>query len=267
MAMAERSQVWVGSEDSVIYIINVHSMSCDKQLTDHRASVTGLAVQSGAPSKVYSCSADGTVLAWNVSTLRVTGRFQLPGGGLSSILLHDDCLWCCTGTSIVAVTTGGRLVQELRAEGTFQDTSTCFLSFQLLPEQEQLWVACAGCDGVYIWSLRDLAQPPQRVRLQDCSEVSCMIRVKQQIWVGGTSLSQGKSQGKIYVIDAKRKTVEKELVAHADAAPAGKVLACLRAVEGRPLTPRPGVHPRRGCWTLRWASLTPRAQGVFGRVL
>lgn len=39
----------------------------------------------------------------------------------------------------------------------------------------------------------------------------------RQIWVGGTSLSQGKSTGKIYVIDAKRKTVEKELVAHADA--------------------------------------------------
>lgn len=47
MVMAEHSQVWVGSEDSVIYIINVHSMSCNKQLTDHRSAVTGLAVPSG----------------------------------------------------------------------------------------------------------------------------------------------------------------------------------------------------------------------------
>lgn len=47
MVMAEQSQVWVGSEDSVIYIINVHSMSCNKQLTDHRSSITGLAVQDG----------------------------------------------------------------------------------------------------------------------------------------------------------------------------------------------------------------------------
>lgn len=47
MVMAEQSQVWVGSEDSVIYIINIHSMSCNKQLTDHRSSVTGLAVQDG----------------------------------------------------------------------------------------------------------------------------------------------------------------------------------------------------------------------------
>lgn len=46
-------------------------------------------------SKVYSCSVDGTVLAWNVSSLRVTSRFQLPGGRLSSISLHDGHLWCC----------------------------------------------------------------------------------------------------------------------------------------------------------------------------
>lgn len=49
MVMAEQNQVWVGSEDSVIYIINVHSMSCNKQLTDHRSGVTDLAVQSGTP--------------------------------------------------------------------------------------------------------------------------------------------------------------------------------------------------------------------------
>ncbi|XP_043457816.1 DENN domain-containing protein 3 isoform X1 [Prionailurus bengalensis] len=217
MAMAEQSQVWVGSEDSVIYIINVHSMSCNKQLTDHRSGVTGFAVQSGPPSKVYSCSADGTVLAWNVSSLRVTSRLQLPGGGLSSIRLHDGCLWCCTGSGIVVVTTGGSLRQELKVEENPKDASTSFLGFQLLPEQEQLWAACAGLDGVYIWSLRDLARPPQRVHLQDCAEVSCMIRVKKQIWVGGTGRSQGKYKGKIYVIDAQRKTVEKELVAHTDA--------------------------------------------------
>uniref|UniRef100_A0A8C0QMI9 DENN domain-containing protein 3 n=2 Tax=Canis lupus familiaris TaxID=9615 RepID=A0A8C0QMI9_CANLF len=181
MVMAEQNQVWVGSEDSVIYIINIHSMSCNKQLTDHRSSVTDLVAQNGTPSKVYSCSADGTVLAWNVSTLRVTSRFQLPGGGLSSISLHDGCLWCCTGTSIVAVMTSGLLCQELKVGENFKEMSTSFVGFQLLPEQDQLWVACAGLASIYIWSLADLTQPPHRVPLQDCSEVSCMIRVKQQV--------------------------------------------------------------------------------------
>lgn len=165
---------------------------------------------------MYSCSADGTVLAWNASTLRVTSRFQLPGGRLSSISLHGGHLWCCTGHRIKVVTTHGSPCQELKVEDHFQDQSTSLLSFQLVPEQEQLWAAIVGSDALYIWGLQDLAQSPQRVHLQDCSEVSCMLRVKRQIWVGGAGLSQGRPKGKMYVIDAERKTVEKELVAHAD---------------------------------------------------
>lgn len=216
MAMVEQNQVWVGSEDSVIYIINIHSMSCNKQLSDHRTSVTGL-VPGGtaAPSQVYSCSVDGTVLAWDVRSLRLICRFQL-SGGLSSIRLHGGCLWCCTGNSITVVTTNGSLCQELQIKENFQEQSTSFVGFQLVPEQEQLWAACAGYDDIYIWGLRDLARPPQRVHLPDCSKVNCMLRVKRQIWVGGTGLSQGKSKGKIYVINAERKEVEKELVAHTD---------------------------------------------------
>lgn len=41
-------------------------------------------------------------------------------------------------------------------------------------------------------------------------------RFSRQIWAGGTGLAQGKPKGKIYVIDAERRTVEKELVAHSD---------------------------------------------------
>ncbi|XP_062043922.1 DENN domain-containing protein 3 isoform X2 [Lepus europaeus] len=218
MVMAEQNQVWLGSADAVIYIINVHSMSCNKQLTDHRASVTALAVQEGtaAPSEVYSCSVDGTVLAWNVSTLRVTSRFQLPCGGLTAMQLHGGRLWCCTGSSIVAVTTNGFVQQELRLDEIFTEISTSFLGFQLLPE-EQLWAACAGRSEVYVCSLEDLTQPPERIPLQDCCEVRCMIRVKRQVWVGGSGLSQGKIKGKIYVVCAERRAVEKELVAHADA--------------------------------------------------
>lgn len=51
--MVEQNQVWVGSEDSVIYIINIHSMSCNKQLSDHRTSVTGLVVQGGTAAPRY----------------------------------------------------------------------------------------------------------------------------------------------------------------------------------------------------------------------
>lgn len=35
-------EVWIGSQDSIIYIMDTHTMSCNKQLTEHRHEVTGL---------------------------------------------------------------------------------------------------------------------------------------------------------------------------------------------------------------------------------
>lgn len=51
MLGVDRQQVWIGSQDSVIYIISTRSMSCNKQLTDHRSEVTGLAI--GERSEKY----------------------------------------------------------------------------------------------------------------------------------------------------------------------------------------------------------------------
>ncbi|OPJ72567.1 DENN domain-containing protein 3 isoform B [Patagioenas fasciata monilis] len=97
MIMVEQSQVWIGSQDSIIYIINTHSMSCNKQLNDHRSDVTDIIVEkkNGIPSEAYSSSLDGTVIAWNISTLKVNRVFQLPCQNLTSIKLHNDQLWCC----------------------------------------------------------------------------------------------------------------------------------------------------------------------------
>lgn len=79
-----------------------------------------------------------------------------------------------------------------------------------------MWASYSGSSDLYIWNTKDLPSTPQKIHLQDCSEITCMIRVKNQIWVGSSGRSQGKSKGKIYVVSAEKKTVEKELVAHAD---------------------------------------------------
>lgn len=48
-------------------------------------------------------------------------------------------------------------------------------------QQEELWAARAGCGEVYVWSLKDLARPPQAVHLPDCSQVRCLLLVKRQV--------------------------------------------------------------------------------------
>uniref|UniRef100_A0A3Q0S6G4 DENN domain containing 3 n=1 Tax=Amphilophus citrinellus TaxID=61819 RepID=A0A3Q0S6G4_AMPCI len=74
MLEVDKDQVWVGSEDSVIYIISIVAMVCNRQLTEHRAEVTGLAVDKGkyGHKVAYSCSAEGSIMVWDVSTLQVS---------------------------------------------------------------------------------------------------------------------------------------------------------------------------------------------------
>ncbi|MGH0159142.1 UNVERIFIED_CONTAM: hypothetical protein FKN15_040122 [Acipenser sinensis] len=92
-----------------------------------------------------------------------------------------------------------------------------FSCFQLFIERDQLWTASAECGELCTWHVKDLSKPFHRIQLQDCTGVSCMIKVKNQIWVGSRGKSQGKLRGKIYVVDIEKHSVEKELVAHSAA--------------------------------------------------
>uniref|UniRef100_A0A3Q3GDZ0 DENN domain containing 3 n=1 Tax=Labrus bergylta TaxID=56723 RepID=A0A3Q3GDZ0_9LABR len=82
-------QVWIGSQDSVIYIIDTHSMSCNKQLTEHRHEVTGLTAEN---RQTYSCSSDGTILQWDSASLKVKRNLHLSCDFLSSIQIYDGTL-------------------------------------------------------------------------------------------------------------------------------------------------------------------------------
>uniref|UniRef100_A0A8C7RXI8 DENN domain-containing protein 3 n=1 Tax=Oncorhynchus mykiss TaxID=8022 RepID=A0A8C7RXI8_ONCMY len=187
----DQDQVWIGSQDSIIYIIDTRSMSCNKQLTEHRHEVMDFALEeSDKMRQTYSCSADGTVILWDLSTLKVKKQFQLTCDRLMSIQLFNGTLWCCKG---------------------------------------QLWTSCSDSDELCLWHCEDLTKPFLRVRLQNCTGVNCMIKVKNQIWVGcsGPSPDQCRMSGKIYIVDTESHSVEKELMAHTDSVQA------LCSAEGR----------------------------------
>lgn len=48
MLAVNSQQLWIGSQDSLIYIINPRSTSCNKHLTEHRVAVTGFALEERA---------------------------------------------------------------------------------------------------------------------------------------------------------------------------------------------------------------------------
>uniref|UniRef100_A0A8B9KE34 DENN/MADD domain containing 3a n=1 Tax=Astyanax mexicanus TaxID=7994 RepID=A0A8B9KE34_ASTMX len=207
MLGVDHQQLWFGSQDSVIYIINPYSMACNKQLTEHRAEVTGLALED-RPEKystlvAYSCSAEGTVISWDVATLQVRRHFRLACDRLQSLQIHGGRLWC--GKSFFCL--------DFCALRCYFVVLIFSRSISLTDNSEHMWKLCSN---LCVWHLSDLKKPFQRIQLPDCAGVICMIKVKNQIWVGCHGHGGSKARGKIYVVDSERHLVEKELVAHSD---------------------------------------------------
>uniref|UniRef100_A0A7N8XHV0 DENN domain-containing protein 3-like n=1 Tax=Mastacembelus armatus TaxID=205130 RepID=A0A7N8XHV0_9TELE len=196
-----QDQVWIGSQDSVIYIIDTHSMSCNKQLTEHRHEVTGLMVDTRDQhnsQESYSCSCDGTILQWDLCRLKVKQQIFLKCNRLLSIQIHDDAVWCCKYT-LSPVCSNLKLFSSL--------FSPCeYLS------QGQVWAGCADSGELCLWYTNNhLLHPSKRIILPSSSGVTCMIRVKGQV-----SWATCQLRSQVLVVDPQSHTVTKELQAHSD---------------------------------------------------
>ncbi|XP_070691895.1 DENN domain-containing protein 3-like [Pempheris klunzingeri] len=220
-----QEQVWIGSQDSVIYIIDTHSMTCNKQLTEHRHEVTGLTVDTRDQhnsQQTYSCSCDGMILQWDSASLKVKRQFHLSCDRLSSIQIHDGTLWCCCGDSIVELKKSGTPQRRMVLPDDLRSAPSSFSSFVVIPERGQLWTACADSGELCLWHTNNHRRPSKRISLPGSSGVTCMIRVKDQIWVGcrGRSSLRGQCDGQlrsqVLVMDPESHIVAKELQAHSD---------------------------------------------------
>uniref|UniRef100_A0A8C5C6R6 UDENN domain-containing protein n=1 Tax=Gadus morhua TaxID=8049 RepID=A0A8C5C6R6_GADMO len=203
MLEVDSDQVWMGSEDSVIYIITVATMVCNRQLTEHRTEVTGLTLGTDNQKVAYSCSAEGNVMLWDLATLQV--------GPWMSFGLFLDCFW--TAHIQRHRYTCACKVQH-KHNMSLALISILTVSCVCLCQLEELWSVCMDSGEVCVWHIKDATRPYHRVELQDCSGCFCMIRVKNQVWIGGVARSSLK--GKVYILDAERHLVLKELHGHAD---------------------------------------------------
>ncbi|XP_015225370.1 PREDICTED: DENN domain-containing protein 3-like [Cyprinodon variegatus] len=220
-----QDQVWMGSLDSVIYIIDTNSMSCNKQLTEHRHEVTGLSVDTKEQNNsqlAYSCSCDGTILQWDSTSLKVKRQFYLSCDRLCSIRFYDGILWCCCGDSIVELKKSGTPQRRIVLPEDLRSMPSCFSCFVVIPEHGQVWTGCSDSVELCLWQTNNLKHPHKRISLPGTSGVTCMIRVKSQIWVGCRGWSRvggfcdGQLRSLVLVVDLDSFTVTKELLAHSD---------------------------------------------------
>ncbi|XP_029359761.1 DENN domain-containing protein 3-like isoform X2 [Echeneis naucrates] len=220
-----QEQVWIGSQDSVIYIIDNHSMCCNKQLTEHRHEVTSLTVDTRDQHNsqhVYSCSSDGTILQWDSASLKVKRHLHLSCDHLSSIQIHDGTLWCCCGNGIVEMKKNGIPQRRMPLPDDLEGMPSSFSSFIVMPERGQLWAGSADSGELCLWHINNHRHPFKKISLPGSSGVTCMICVKDQIWVGCRGWSgvgghsDGQRRSQVLVVDPESHTVSKELQAHSD---------------------------------------------------
>uniref|UniRef100_H3AC05 DENN domain-containing protein 3 n=1 Tax=Latimeria chalumnae TaxID=7897 RepID=H3AC05_LATCH len=203
----EESQVWIGSENSTIYLINTRSMSCNKQLTGHRSGVTDIVIEDRHAASRYTPSSVTLPICFKETLLK----------DLFIYFYFGSRKKCSKGSLYGPLAFLGFFFQHSSRNKGYRELHSAFVDFMLLEQRDEFWTACSNTGELCIWNIKPLPKPPpQRLQLQDCTGVNCMIKVKNQIWVGGRGISQGKPRGKIYVIDIEKISVEKELVAHMD---------------------------------------------------
>ncbi|XP_020622107.1 DENN domain-containing protein 3-like [Orbicella faveolata] len=66
-----KNQVWAGSLDTTIYVINTQTGKADQQLLGHRDSISHMTktVDSQGNTTVWSASSDGQIVGWDPVTL------------------------------------------------------------------------------------------------------------------------------------------------------------------------------------------------------
>ncbi|KAF3691884.1 DENN domain-containing protein 3 [Channa argus] len=156
----------------------------------------------------------------------------LSGG---KVVVFDAASWCMMqgkppdwqvtsgcGESIVELKKDGSSQRKLSLPDDPQSMPCGFSSFIIIPEQGQLWTGCANSGELCLWDTNNQRCLSKIVSLPGSSGVTCMIRVKKQIWVGchrqsdvgGQCNSQLRSH--VLVVDSEAHTVTKELQAHSD---------------------------------------------------
>uniref|UniRef100_A0A3Q3E0K2 Uncharacterized protein n=1 Tax=Hippocampus comes TaxID=109280 RepID=A0A3Q3E0K2_HIPCM len=173
-------------------------------------------------SDMYSCSNDGTILQWDSSNLKMKRHFNISCKHLSSIQIHGDTLWCCCGDTIVELKKSGMPQRRLALPGHLRGPTSRFTDFIVIPERGELWTGLADSGELYVWHADGHKAAFKKISLTGCSGVSCMIRVKDQIWVGCCAESgvgghcDGQLRGQLMVVHPETLTVAKELQAHSD---------------------------------------------------
>ncbi|XP_022091138.1 DENN domain-containing protein 3-like [Acanthaster planci] len=200
-------QVWAGSFDTTIYIIDVHTYSANKQLMDHNDIVSDITVTENQ-SVAYTASLNGQIIEWDTMTLSKKNVIQLQNTDKLVSIKWDNIsqrLWCCTKDDIRLIQRSGAVLQKFvyRDEQGFPVLLETFI---ITPNT--LWAGCGRRGELVSWDKTSFKK--QKVLKLECRGVSKLVAVNKRLWAAS-------KDGKIHLFDLETGKYEKALTAHDDA--------------------------------------------------
>lgn len=209
----EENQVWAGSLDTTIYVINTQTGKADQQLLGHHDLLSHMikTEDSQGQTTVWSASLDGQIVGWDPVTLTAKKELhvkldQRNGKTLYSIAAVGDTFWCATRFNIFVINykrdDNETKMLTPKEDGLMSVDTMCAVS------NEEIWTGCDKKGLVVVWNTATYKNKHQIVC--ECNGFTCMLKVDYNtIWAGSKS-------GKIYVISVKELQVTMELSLHQD---------------------------------------------------
>ncbi|ELU12620.1 hypothetical protein CAPTEDRAFT_218926 [Capitella teleta] len=182
------TQVWAGSFDCIIYIIDTRTRCYHQTLRKHTDLVTDIAISPDG--SVYSCSINGEILQWDPNTLEQTTCKRLEGQvSLKTMQFVNDHLWCGTRTEILQVSPSDGVI------------------LRKLAVSSELWLGLGKIGQIVVyqpetWEVKKTLYVSSR-------GVSKIMHIRDKMWVGS-------KDGKLHIFDSVTYKQEKELQAHED---------------------------------------------------
>jgi len=206
--LAVGNQVWAGSLDSDIYILDTVTKSCIYKLNEHPSMVVDL-IHAEDLDLVYSVGIGGHVIAWDPHTLTKKKMFNIDRTGVlrsvRAMKYHDNLLYFCTVYSVYVTDVDGNEVMQ--AQFNVEPEPKKELYSMLITPHNRVWVGCRHEGRVGIFEA-DTLEYKHQLSLE-CTGIYCMVRIQDKIWLGTRD-------GVIYIVNMITCDVEKRLQAHHD---------------------------------------------------
>ncbi|XP_065664282.1 DENN domain-containing protein 3 isoform X2 [Hydra vulgaris] len=205
------NQVWAGSFDSVIYVINTVTTKPEQKLQSHCRSVSDIAVDDSPDthSLIWSSGYDGQVFCWHSETRKCVTSFTLEGvRTLNQIIpTNDGRLWCITLDKIIVVDVLSDKCPVLKHLSVPNRTEPVHFSCSMKFNEKEIWVGCKSEVRLMIWNTKTFTC--EQIELDSRVQICCMLSAGGSVWVGN-------KDGKVFVMCPITKKIILELNAHTD---------------------------------------------------